>query len=144
MKPVRVLLIEDSAGDVLLTQQATAELQVPVKFTVARDGEQALILLSDQDFKPDLIILDLNIPRITGQGFLERYKQRDAPIVVFSSSQNMAEIQRALALGVRECAQKPSNLDEFNAVVRAIIRKWMGRDDEAQAQPQPPLERSIE
>ena len=128
---VHTMLIEDCAGDVLLTQQAMAELQVSVKITVARDGEQALIMLSDQDFKPDLIILDLNIPRISGLGFLERYKQRDAPIVVFSSSQNAVEIQRALDLGAHEYVEKPSNLEAFNAVIRGMIRKWVLREGEA-------------
>jgi DNA-binding response OmpR family regulator len=131
MKPVRILLIEDCAGDVLLTQQAMAELQVSVKITVARDGEQALLMLSDQDLKPDLIILDLNIPRITGLAFLQRYKQRDAPIVVFSSSQNTVEIQHALELGAHEYIEKPSNLEAFNAVLRGMIRKWVLREAEA-------------
>ncbi len=131
MKPLHTLLIEDCAGDALLTQQAMAELKVPVKFTVARDGEQALILLSDAHFKPDLIILDLNIPRITGQGFLERYKQRDVPIVVFSSSQNKAEIQQALELGACEYIEKPTDLAAFNAAIRGMIGKWVLREGEA-------------
>jgi DNA-binding response OmpR family regulator len=132
MKPVHTLLIiEDCAGDVLLTQQAMAELHVSIKITVARDGEQALIMLSDQDFRPDLIILDLNIPRVTGLAFLERYKKRDAPIVVFSSSQNTVEIQHALELGANEYVEKPSNLEAFNAVLRGMIRKWVLREGEA-------------
>jgi DNA-binding response OmpR family regulator len=132
MNPVHTLLIiEDCAGDVLLTQQAMAELQISVRITVARDGEQALIMLSDQDFRPDLIILDLNIPRVTGLGFLQRYRQRDVPIVVFSSSQNTIEIQQALELGAREYVEKPSNLEAFNAVLRGMIRKWVLREGEA-------------
>ena len=132
MKPIHTLLIiEDCAGDVLLTQQAMAELQIAVRITVALDGEQALIMLSDSDFRPDLIILDLNIPRVTGLGFLQRYRQRDVPIVVFSSSQNTIEIQQALALGAREYIEKPSNLEAFNAALRGMIRKWVLREGEA-------------
>lgn len=131
MKLVRTLLIEDCAGDVLLMEQALAESEVSVKFNVARDGEQALIIVSDPNFKPDLIILDLNVPRITGLDFLERYQQRDVPIVVFSSSQNAVEIQRALELGASEYVEKPSDFADFKGVVREMIRKWVLDDDEA-------------
>jgi DNA-binding response OmpR family regulator len=126
MRSVHTLLIEDCAGDVLLMKQALAEFAVSLRFNVARDGEQALSILSEPNFKPDLIILDLNVPKITGLGFLERYRQRDIPIVVFSSSQNAVEIQRALELGACECVEKPSDLGEFRAVIRGIIVKWVG------------------
>ena len=131
MRSVHTLLIEDCAGDVLLMKQALAEGGVSIKFNVARDGEQALSILSDPDFKPDLIILDLSVPRVTGLGFLERYRQRDMPIVVFSSSRNSVETQRALELGASECFEKPSDLDEFRKVVCGIFVKWVVDDDEA-------------
>ena len=119
----QILLIEDGAGDVLLIRQVLTDARPPIKVSVARDGEQALRLLADPEFTPDLIILDLNIPKIPGIALLARCKPA-APVVVFSSSSNPTEIRRAMELGVREFVQKPNNLDEFAKVVRKMIRDW--------------------
>jgi hypothetical protein len=70
--PVHILLVEDFAGDTLLIQQVLASCPVAFKLHVARDGEQALQMLADPNLKLDLIILDLDLPRITGLGVLER------------------------------------------------------------------------
>ena len=67
MQRMEILLVEDNAGDAVLIRQILAEASVPVNLHIARDGEQALTILSDADFHPALIILDLNIPRITGR-----------------------------------------------------------------------------
>ena len=124
MVPVQVLLVEDNAGDAVLTRQTLAECPVEVQLHIARDGEQALMMLSNADFKPDLIILDLNIPRIPGNVVLERYQGQETPIVVFSSSWNDAEIQHALKLGAREFVQKPTDIQAFIDAVIGIILKW--------------------
>src|ERR1700732_4883603 len=101
-KPVQVLLIEDSAGDALLTGQIVAESPVPIRLVIARDGVQALTMLDDPGFQPALIILDLNIPLISGHAVLERNTRKEIPIVVFSVSDDQRDMQRALALGARE------------------------------------------
>jgi DNA-binding response OmpR family regulator len=124
MKPVEVLLVEDNAGDAVLMRQVMGESKIPVKLHIARDGEQALIILSDAQFRPDLIILDLNLPRLPGSVVLERYKSTSTPIVVFSSSWNETEIQNALNLGAREFVQKPTDIQEFIDAVCGIIEKW--------------------
>jgi chemotaxis family two-component system response regulator Rcp1 len=124
MYSVQVLLVEDNAGDALLTGQALANCPVPVKLTIARDGEQALRVLSERDYKPDLIILDLNIPKIPGHVVLERYPTKRTPVVVFSAYWNDVDLDRAFALGVREYVQKPSDLDAFKTAVCSIVQKW--------------------
>jgi len=129
MKPVEVLLVEDNAGDTLLIQQTLADGRVPVRLHVARDGEQALQMLDDPDFSPGLIILDLNIPRIPGSAVLERYHSQKTPIVIFSSSWNEAEISRALELGAREFAQKPTDLQAFSDVICGMVERWALRGD---------------
>jgi two-component system response regulator len=129
MKPVEVLLVEDNAGDTLLVQQTLAECSIPVRLHVARDGEQALQMLDDPDFNPGLIILDLNIPRIPGSAVLERYHSMKTPIVIFSSSWNEAEINRAMELGAREFAQKPTDLEAFRDVVCGMVEKWALREE---------------
>jgi len=87
------------------------------------DGEQALRMLCDTDLKPDLIILDLNIPKVPGIAILAQCKP-SAPIVVFSSSSNPVEIQRAKELGVQEFVHKPIDFEEFETVVRKMIENW--------------------
>ena len=97
---------------------------VPVNLHIARDGEQALTMLSDADFRPELIILDLNIPRIPGLALLERWQASHIPVVVFSSSQNAAEKANVLALGAREFVPKPTDRDAFHDAVRGIVERW--------------------
>lgn len=124
MKRIDVLLVEDNAGDAVLIRQVFADSSVPIDLHLARDGEQALLLLTDPYFRPGLILLDLNIPRITGMSLVERWKTGDVPVVVFSSSLNDAEKKRALELGAREFIAKPTDIQKFVDVVEAIIHKW--------------------
>jgi chemotaxis family two-component system response regulator Rcp1 len=100
MNTVQVLLVEDNAGDALLTGQALADCSVPVKLMIARDGEQALSILAERNYKPDLIILDLNIPKIPGHVVLERYPTKTTPVVVFSAYWSDVYLDRSFALGV--------------------------------------------
>ena len=124
MKSVQVLLVEDNAGDALLTGEALVDCPVPVQLTVARDGEQALTLLSKPDYKPGLIILDLNIPKIPGHVVLQRYQAKKTPIVVFSAYWNDVDMDRVFALGVREYVHKPTDLDAYKRAVCTMIQKW--------------------
>jgi CheY-like chemotaxis protein len=126
MQPVKVLLIEDNAGDALLVGQILADCQLPVKLHVARDGEQALRMLRDDNLKPSLIVLDLNLPKISGNALLKRYKNRDVPVVVFSSSRNDAEVEEALALGACQYVQKPTDIQAFTDAVCGMLLKWAG------------------
>ena len=124
MYPVEVLLVEDNAGDAMLIRQALHEFPVPVHLHIARDCEQALFMLSNPPFHLDLIILDLNIPKITGTALLERWRIEATPVVVFSSSSNQKEQERSLALGAREFVSKPTDLQEFSDAVCRIVDKW--------------------
>jgi DNA-binding response OmpR family regulator len=124
---MEILLVEDNAGDAVLIRQILAEASIPVNLHIARDGEQAVTMLSDVDFRPALIILDLNIPRITGPALLERWKLQNIPVVVFSSSISDAERKRVLELGAREFIQKPTDIDAFAAALRGIIERWAWR-----------------
>lgn len=124
MEKIELLLVEDNAGDAVLIRQILAEAAVPVSLHIARDGEQAISMLTDAHFRPALIILDLNIPRITGPALLERWKALEIPVIVFSSSLNEAERERVLALGAREFIQKPTDIDAFTAAVCGIIERY--------------------
>lgn len=124
MQAVEVLLVEDNAGDTMLIRQALYEYPAPVNLHIARDGEQALLMLTNPAFDLDLIILDLNIPKITGTALLERWRIGATPVVVFSSSANPTEKDRSLALGAREFVSKPTDLQQFSDVVCGIVEKW--------------------
>ena len=119
----QILLIEDNAGDVLLIRQVIAEATDPVKVHVAMDGEQAIRMLADPEIKPDLIILDLNIPKVQGLTILAQYKPT-APVVVFTSSSNPAEMERAMELGAKEFVRKPIDFGEFEKLVMRMVQDW--------------------
>jgi chemotaxis family two-component system response regulator Rcp1 len=127
MEPAHILLVEDSAGDTLLVQQALDSCPIPLKLHVARDGQQGLAMLAAADFTPSLIILDLNMPRISGFTFLQRYEPRDIPIVVFSVSPVSTDKEFTLELGASDYVQKPIDLEAFADAVCGIIVKWAGR-----------------
>ena len=123
-RPMEILLVEDNPGDAMAVRLAVAEASETAILRVARDGEQALALIENTDFRPSLIILDLNIPRIPGLALLERWQSRQIPVVVFSSSQNDAEKAHVLALGAREFVHKPTDLDAFHHAVCGIVERW--------------------
>lgn len=121
---VDVLLIEDSLGEAVFIRDAVNRLPVPVNLHVALDGHQALLMLSNPHFRPDLIILDLNVPKISGTALLERWKGYRTPVVVFSSSMNPAARELCLASGAREFVSKPVELEEFQEAIGRIIEHW--------------------
>ena len=116
-----------------MTRHALADCPVPVKLTIAPDGEQALAKLSERDYAPDLIILDLNLPKIPGHVLLQRYHAKKAPIVVFSAYWNDVDLDRAFTLGVSEYVQKPTDLDAFRAALCGMVRRWATHSSENEA-----------
>ena len=125
METIEVFLVEDNPADVMLVRVALAQVPFPLKLSVAKDGEQALNMLNTPEFHPQLIILDLNMPRVDGQTVLQQYQQNKIPIVIFSSTQNKTEVQKALALGAREYVQKPIGFEPYAAAVRGILKRWI-------------------
>jgi CheY-like chemotaxis protein len=123
MKRSEVLLVEDNAGDALLIGQALAESLISVHLHVARDGEQALQILGERDFEPDLIILDLILPKLSGYSVLA-FCLKKTPVVVFTASLNETDEGRAMSLGAREFVRKPMELQDYKAAVCRIVRKW--------------------
>ena len=123
VRPVEVLLVEDNAGDILMVKQALAGERFPVSIHVAVDGKQALDMLAGRHFDPDLVILDLNLPKIDGLSLLER-AHPNVPVVVFSSSTSPNDIQRSFELGVRDFVPKPLDFDDYTRVVSYIVRRW--------------------
>lgn len=121
---IEVLFVEDSAGDVLLTKQVLSEFPNPVKLSIASDGQQALAMLADECFQPDIVILDLSLPGLSGFEVLEQNPRKEIPVVVFSASHNPDDVERTLSLGAREYVRKPMDLDSYRDTLFGMIRHW--------------------
>jgi two-component system, chemotaxis family, response regulator Rcp1 len=131
--PVEVLLVEDNPGDVRLTREALKEGKLRVNLHVAPDGVEALAFLRRQGryvdaIRPDLILLDLNLPKKDGREVLQEIKRDDAlrtiPVVILTSSQAEQDIARAYDLHANCYVTKPVDLDQFINVVRSIEDFW--------------------
>ena len=125
MKSLEVLIVEDSAGDALLISQVVEEYPAPIRIHIACDGEEAMTMLTSHLFEPDLIILDLNLPKFSGDDVLARYQPKKAPIVVFTSYRSATSERLALELGASEVMAKPHNLSEYVRAVRQMLRRWL-------------------
>jgi chemotaxis family two-component system response regulator Rcp1 len=133
-KPVELLLVEDNPGDVRLTQEALKESSMNVHLNVAKDGVEALDFLYHKDpFRnapqPDLILLDLNLPRKSGREVLSEIKAdpklKRIPVLVMTTSRAEQDIQRAYQLNANCYITKPMDLDDFLRTVRAIEEFWL-------------------
>lgn len=128
---LHILLVEDNGGDVLLIREAVRNSRVKADVMIAYDGEQALRMLNEFKFRPDFVILDLNIPKFNGLQILESYRRQDGPpLVVFTSSINPQERVRALELGAEEYLIKPSNITEYMKTIQSALERWMEVEDE--------------
>jgi chemotaxis family two-component system response regulator Rcp1 len=132
-RPVEILLVEDNPGDVRLTREALREGKVRNNLYVASDGVEALAFLRREGryadaVRPDLVLLDLNLPRKDGREVLEEIKADPAlryiPVVVLTSSQAEQDILRAYDLHANCYVSKPVDLDQFIHVVRSIEDFW--------------------
>ena len=123
---LHLLLVEDQSTDVLLVREALRQCDIPADVVIAHDGEHALNILGEQDFKPDFILLDLNLPKIHGLQLLERFQENaaTAPVIVLTSSANPDHRQMALELGAREYFTKPSNFDVLRRTICGIVSRW--------------------
>lgn len=132
-RSIEVLLVEDNPGDVRLTKEAMRESKVIVNLSVAPDGEEALAFLRKEGAyqnapRPDLILLDLNLPRKDGREVLAEIKVDDdlrrIPVVVLTTSRAEEDILRTYNLHANCFITKPVDLDQFITVVGSISEFW--------------------
>jgi chemotaxis family two-component system response regulator Rcp1 len=135
MRLVQILLVEDSPADIELTREALADVKLANDLHVARDGVEALDFLHRRNGhegapRPDLMLLDLNLPRKDGRAVLEEVKNdsslRRIPVVVLTTSGEDEDILRAYDLQVNSYIRKPVGLDRFVEVVRSLENYWLG------------------
>lgn len=131
--PVRILIVEDNRGDVLLVREALKESALSFELTHIADGEQAFEYLQRRGLycdalRPELVLLDLNLPKRDGWEILNEIRAspdlEETPVVILSSSGNPEDIERAARTPAAIYIRKPSTLDEFLAVGRQIESFW--------------------
>ena len=132
--PIEVLMVEDNPDDVFLTTEALTETKLLINLHVVEDGEEALAFLRREgEYSaapiPDLVLLDLNLPRLDGRELLEIVKNdpelRVIPVVVLTTSEADEDIVRAYTLHANCYITKPVNLDQFVRVVSTIEDFWL-------------------
>jgi len=131
--PVEILLVEDSPADIALTEEALKESGLENTLTIVTDGEQAIEYLSKRGkYKdaesPDLILLDLNMPKKNGHEVLEVIKDNpkleEIPVVVLTVSEAEEDIARALGLKMNYYLNKPVNVQKLAPILTTIIELW--------------------
>ena len=127
--PVRILVVDDDPGDVLMIEEALSESDVEKIIDVVSDGEEAMEFLRQEGrhteaSRPDMILLDLNMPRMDGRQVLGAVKSdadlRTIPIVVLTTSNADTDILGSYTLQANAYVTKPIDLDDFNDVVRRV------------------------
>lgn len=133
--PLEILLVEDNPGDVRLTMEALKDTGFPAHVNVARDGVEALDFLLQRNGyeaarKPDLILLDLNLPRKNGRELLVEIKAiplvRRIPVMILSTSRSEADIAFSYDNHANCYIHKPMEFDSYFDVVQSIERFWCG------------------
>jgi CheY-like chemotaxis protein len=136
--PPAVLLVEDNPADVTITRRALKEIGLPVELVVMRDGREALGYLLRQGEHasapgwhfPDLVLLDLNLPGMSGRELLERIRAtpvlRLVPVLVLTTSGRADDVAQMYAAGANTYIEKPQEFERFVQVLRAIHDYWFG------------------
>lgn len=132
-RPLRILVVEDSPSDVRLLKEAFKEASVSLRMTAVSDGVEAMAYLtrmvSGLEPRPDLMILDLNLPRKSGREVLAEIKNderlRSLPVLVMTSSNSEDDVAVAYRFGADSFTTKPSGLAEYLPIVRAIENFWL-------------------
>lgn len=132
--PIEILLVEDNEPDIRLTREALKETSVPNRLHVTRDGVEAMAFLRREGPfsvapRPDLILLDLNLPRKDGREVLEELRAepslRHIPVVVLTTSKADQDVLRCYRLAANAYVTKPVDLEDFLRLMRAIEAFWL-------------------
>lgn len=134
LRPIEILLIEDNPGDVRLLQEAFRELRANIRLRVAKDGAEGIEAVERESRgsaqpSPDLILLDLNLPKISGHDVLARIKSNPAtrriPVIILTSSRAETDVRRAYECHANAYLRKPSSLEGLIAAAEQIKNFWM-------------------
>lgn len=133
---VTILLVEDDPGDQALTRRALEEGGLPIELQIVEDGEEALEYLQRTGRfaapgaapRPDLVLLDLNLPRLDGKQVLQRMRAipelRGLPVVALTTSRHEADVARTYELGANSYIAKPVDMEQFVATLKELGSYW--------------------
>ena len=133
-RPLQVLLVEDSPGDVRLTREVFREANMSINLHVVSDGVEAIAFLRHEGAhvhapRPDLILLDLNLPKMDGRKVLAHIKEDDSlkriPTIILTTSESELDIVKSYQLQANCYLSKPVQLDAFESLVRSINDFWL-------------------
>jgi DNA-binding response OmpR family regulator len=134
IRPINILLIEDNPGDVRLTREVLLEGKIFNRLNVVIDGVEALKYLNREDeYKnvpiPDLILLDLKLPKLDGREVLQKIKEKEnlknIPVIILTSSEDENDMLKSYNLGVDYYFTKPLNLEQFLNVIKVFDTFWI-------------------
>ncbi len=132
-RPMEILLIEDNRDDVRLTRESLQDSHIPHRLTIVRDGQEALQFLRREDWfarapLPDLILLDLNLPRKDGREILKEirtdYEIQDIPVVILTASQDEDDQLRGKLFDVQGYLTKPVDQQQFISLLKDLRSCW--------------------
>jgi len=127
-KDLNVLLIEDNLIEVMKMKRTISFLELKHVLSVANNGEEGLQVLEDKSKLPDLILLDLNMPKVSGIEFLSILKKNDnikhIPIVILTTSDNQKDLEECYRLGVSGYVLKPLKYDDYVEKIKNVLSYW--------------------
>jgi CheY-like chemotaxis protein len=127
-KDLNVLLIEDNLIEVMKMKRTISFLELEHTLSVANNGEEGLQVLEDKSKLPDLILLDLNMPKVSGIEFLSILKKNDnikhIPTVILTTSDNQKDLEECYRLGVSGYVLKPLKYDDYVEKIRNVLSYW--------------------
>lgn len=128
-KTLHLLHVDDNETDRLFLSRAAENSGLPIHVEMAKNGEQALKMLEDFEVVPDMILLDIRMPMMSGFEVLQKMKGReelrDLSIVMFSTSGETRDMTEARALGAHAYCLKPSTLEELGKLVKKLYQSWL-------------------
>ncbi len=129
VQPIDILLIEDNPGDIELVRAAFEEARAYNHLTVINDGQEAVEFFEKGEAAPDLILLDINLPKVNGFEVLQKIRATqkgiNVPVVILSSSEIELDINRSYSQYTDHFITKPVDFDKFIAVVKSIGKFWL-------------------
>ena len=128
MNSLNILLIEDDMIEVMKLNRATSSLQLNHKITEANNGEVALEMLEDKDNLPDIILLDLNMPKINGIEFLKILKADEhlkyIPTIILTTSNNKRDLLECYKIGIAGYVLKPLKYEDYVSKIEKLLSYW--------------------
>jgi two-component system, chemotaxis family, response regulator Rcp1 len=128
LKPVKILLVEDNPGDILLTKKAFSKSKIKNNLYVTKDGVEALKFLKEKTIIPDIILLDINLPKKNGWEVLHEIKNdedlKSIPVIMLTTSESDVDILKSYNLYANSYLVKPVKMEEFINLVKNFTEYW--------------------